>query len=327
MSPAASIGVVLAIVGTTAATLQHLRFERDLALQSGAREVDIRATILAARLDAALAAAPRASSAGVIRQVLDAHPEERLAEAIVVDRFGQRIAIDPPEAVIADQLARLGWNWSDGGDRGGVHRVDAGGRGDRFTAVRELPAAAARVAFASPVDLHLAAWRRAALATVALLAWTLALMAAAALLYGVEVRCKRARIREERARRARIDLALNRGRCGLWTWDLRRGRIVWSPSMFDVLDLAERPGWWTIADLRALMHPEDESLEGIARLATERRGECVEVEFRMRAADGRWVWLRKRAEVVEDEESGGLSLVGIAFDVTERKREAEASAT
>ncbi|MBV8442859.1 MAG: PAS-domain containing protein, partial [Hyphomicrobiales bacterium] len=49
--------------------------------------------------------------------------------------------------------------------------------------------------------------------------------------------------------------------------------------------------------------------------------------FRMRAADGRWVWLRKRAEVVEDEESGGLSLVGIAFDVTERKREAEASAT
>jgi two-component system cell cycle sensor histidine kinase PleC len=229
--------------------------------------------------------------------------------------------------MIADELARLGWNWSDVGDQGGVQRLDAGGGGDRFTAVRALPAAAARVAFASPVDLHLAAWRRAAFATVALLVWTLALIAAAGLLYGAELRCKRARLREERARRARIDLALNRGRCGLWTWDLRHGRIVWSPSMFDVLDLAERPGSWTIADLRALMHPEDESLEGIARLAAERRGECVEVEFRMRAADGRWVWLRKRAEIVEDEESGGLSLVGIAFDVTERKREAEASET
>jgi two-component system cell cycle sensor histidine kinase PleC len=327
LSSAASILVVLAIVGTIAVTLQHLRFERDLALQSAAREVDIRATILAARLDAALAAAPRASLAAVLRQVLDAHPEERLAEAIVVDRFGQRIAIDPPEAMIADELARLGWNWSDVGDQGGVQRLDAGGGGDRFTAVRALPAAAARVAFASPVDLHLAAWRRAAFATVALLVWTLALIAAAGLLYGAELRCKRARLREERARRARIDLALNRGRCGLWTWDLRHGRIVWSPSMFDVLDLAERPGSWTIADLRALMHPEDESLEGIARLAAERRGECVEVEFRMRAADGRWVWLRKRAEIVEDEESDGLSLVGIAFDVTERKREAEASET
>ena len=324
---AASIGVALAIVGTIALTLQHLRFERDLALQSAAREVGIRATILAARLDAALAAAPRASPAGVLRQVLDAHPDERLAEALMVDRNGLQIAIDPPEAVIADELTRAGWKWSDDGDEGGVERVDAGGAGDRFTAVRTLPAAAARVAFASPVDLHLAAWRRAALATVTLLAWTLALMAAAGLLYGSELRRKRARIREERARRARIDLALNRGRCGLWTWDLQRGHIVWSPSMFDVLDLPDRPGWWTIADLRALMHPEDESLEGIARLAAERQGECVEVEFRMRASDGRWVWLRKRAEIVEDEEGGGLSLVGIVFDVTERKREAEASAT
>ena len=47
----------------------------------------------------------------------------------------------------------------------------------------------------------------------------------------------------------------------------------------------------------------------------------------MRAADGRWVWLRKRAELVEDEETGAASLVGIAFDITDRKREAEASAT
>ena len=47
----------------------------------------------------------------------------------------------------------------------------------------------------------------------------------------------------------------------------------------------------------------------------------------MRAADGRWVWLRKRAELVEDEETGRRDLVGIAFDVTDRKREAEASAT
>ena len=47
----------------------------------------------------------------------------------------------------------------------------------------------------------------------------------------------------------------------------------------------------------------------------------------MRASDGRWVWLRKRADIIEDEETGAASLVGIAFDVTDRKREAEPSAT
>ena len=146
-------------------------------------------------------------------------------------------------------------------------------------------------------------------------------------LYAADVRNRRKRLREDIAVRARLDLALNRGRCGLWTWDLKRGRIVWSASMFGVLDLVERPGHWTVAELQALMHPEDHSLDGIARRAAERSGDYIEVEFRMRAADGRWVWLHKRAELVEDEETGQACLVGIAFDITDRKREAEASAT
>jgi two-component system cell cycle sensor histidine kinase PleC len=323
---AASVGVVLALVLTVVATLQHLRLERDLALKSAEREVAIRATILASRLDAALAAAPQSPPADVFHRVLRAYPDERLAEAIMIDRNGELIGIDPPEAA-TEGLATLERNWSDNVDQGGALRVDPDGAGERFAAVRILPATSAKVAFASPIDLHLAAWRRAALATVVLLGWTLALIAAAGLLYVAELRSKRARIREERARRARIDIALNRGRCGLWTWDLSRGRIVWSPSMFDVLNFAERPGGWMIADLQALMHPDDGSLHAIAQLAAEHRGECVEVEFRMRASDGRWVWLRKRAEIIEDEEGGGASLVGIAFDVSERKREEQESAT
>ncbi len=97
--------------------------------------------------------------------------------------------------------------------------------------------------------------------------------------------------------------------------------------MFRVLDLAERTNHWTESELQALMHPDDHSLEWIVQRAAERNGDYVEVEFRMRAADGRWVWLHKRAELVEDEATGRLCLVGIAFDVTDRKREVEASAT
>ena len=321
----ASIGVILAILAVIVVTLQHLKIDRDLALTEAAREVDLRATIVAQRLNAALAAAPQASPAEVFRLVLEAHPEERLAKAVLVDREGRRIAVDPPEAAARSSPADEALSAQSDGP--GVVRVSADDAGDRFTAVRPLPATAGRIAFASPVELHLAAWRRAATVTVALLAATVALALAGGGAYAADARGRRRRVREERARRARVDLALNRGRCGLWTWDLQRGRIIWSASMFGVLDLAERPGHWTIADLQALMHPEDESLEGIARLAAERRGDCIDIEFRMRAADGRWVWLRKRAELLEDEQTGGASLVGIAFDVTERKREAEASAT
>ena len=40
--------------------------------------------------------------------------------------------------------------------------------------------------------------------------------------------------------RSRIDTALNRGRCGLWDWDLARGRIFWSHSMFAILGIGPR---------------------------------------------------------------------------------------
>ena len=246
-----------------------------------------------------------------------------------IDHSGRLVESDRTQAAPDSLLAALfGSRGAPSlGDWGGVIKFQTERGDEQFAAVRTLSRTSARVAFASPVDLHLAAWRRAALATVFLLASTVALMIAAAGLYAIDASGKRRRVREERARRARVDLALNRGRCGLWTWDLESGHIHWSASMFGFLEIEERPSRWTIADLQRLMHPDDEFLETIARIAAERRGQCIDVEFRMRAADGRWVWLRKRADIVEDEETGAASLIGIAFDVTERKREAELSAT
>ena len=43
--------------------------------------------------------------------------------------------------------------------------------------------------------------------------------------------------------------------------------------------------------------------------------------------EGQWVWLSQRAAIIEDETFGCRRLVGVAFDITERKREAEISAT
>ncbi len=52
--------------------------------------------------------------------------------------------------------------------------------------------------------------------------------------------------------RARIDTALNRGRCGLWDWDLSRGRIFWSHSMFELLGLPARDELLSLAEIDAL---------------------------------------------------------------------------
>jgi two-component system cell cycle sensor histidine kinase PleC len=76
--------------------------------------------------------------------------------------------------------------------------------------------------------------------------------------------------------RSRIDTALNRGRCGLWDWDLASGRIFWSQSMFEILGLDTKGDLLSFGDVNALVHPEDVRLyELAANLAKRVNQACI----------------------------------------------------
>ncbi|HEY4982786.1 MAG TPA: ATP-binding protein [Pseudolabrys sp.] len=120
--------------------------------------------------------------------------------------------------------------------------------------------------------------------------------------------------------RSRIDTALNRGRCGLWDWDLARGRIFWSQSMFDILGLEAKDNLLPFGDVSALVHPDDVRLYDLATELADAKTTAIDHAFRMRHADGHWVWLRARCELVRQPGEPGLHLIGIAVDITEQKR-------
>ena len=119
--------------------------------------------------------------------------------------------------------------------------------------------------------------------------------------------------------RSRIDTALNRGRCGLWDWDLARGRIFWSQSMFDILGLENKNDLLSFGDVNSLVHPEDVHLYDLAVELADATATTIDHAFRMRHADGHWVWLRARCELVRQPNDPGLHLIGIAVDITEQK--------
>src|SRR6266699_991869 len=119
--------------------------------------------------------------------------------------------------------------------------------------------------------------------------------------------------------RSRIDTALNRGRCGLWDWDLARGRVFWSHSMFAILGLKPRDALLSFGEVNALVHPDDIDLYGLAAQLADATATLVDHAFRMRHANGNWVWLRARCELVQQSGEGGPHLIGIAVDITEQK--------
>ncbi len=127
----------------------------------------------------------------------------------------------------------------------------------------------------------------------------------------------------------RVETALSRGHCGLWDWDIGRGRMFWSRSMYEMVGLKSKDNVLSFADVAPLLHPDDGSLFQVARDVAAGRITSLDRTFRMRREDGEYVWMRARAEVTRTGDNE-LHLIGIAVDVSEQqelaRRTDEASA-
>jgi two-component system cell cycle sensor histidine kinase PleC len=188
-----------------------------------------------------------------------------------------------------------------------------------FATVRSLRSPIGMLAVVQPRSEALASWRSTTAMTVTLSATT----GFVVLILGFAFHWQATRAREadliHDTVRCRIDTALNRGRCGLWDWDLARGRVFWSHSMFDILGLPPRDDLLSFGEVSALVHRDDIDLYELATQVADSKVQSIDHAFRMRHADGRWLWLRARCELTHQEDEGGLHLIGIAVDITEQK--------
>ncbi|HEV1999953.1 MAG TPA: ATP-binding protein [Xanthobacteraceae bacterium] len=259
-------------------------------------------------------------------------PPQALGQArrfFLSDQSGRIIASAPPAlrregtlaSVLGDAtpLAILG-------ERAGVMEVPFEGDAALAT-VRSLRAPFGQIAVIQPKAEALARWRTDAALTVTLVTTTGFVL----LILGFAFHWQASRAREAdviyEVVRTRFDTALNRGRCGLWDWDLARGRIYWSDSMFEILGLEPREELMSFGEVDALVHPDDGSLYEIAAGLADTADGIIDRAFRMRHARGDWVWLRARCELVRQEGGRGPHLIGIAVDITEEQRLAARTAT
>jgi two-component system cell cycle sensor histidine kinase PleC len=188
-----------------------------------------------------------------------------------------------------------------------------------FATVRALKNPVGLIAVIQGRDDALANWRSTTALTVTLSATT----GFVVLILGFAFHWQATRAREadliHDTVRSRVDTALNRGRCGLWDWDLARGRVFWSHSMYDILGLPQKDDLLTFGEVNALVHQDDINLYELASQLADAKVASIDHAFRMRHADGRWLWLRVRCELARQDGETGLHLIGIAVDITEQK--------
>ncbi|GIU99401.1 MAG: hypothetical protein KatS3mg014_1017 [Actinomycetota bacterium] len=96
-----------------------------------------------------------------------------------------------------------------------------------------------------------------------------------------------------------------------------------SPRLEDVLGYTPEEWLAHPAPMGTFTHPEDLPAARAAEEESFRTGKPFRAEYRMRAKDGRWVWILDEATVVRDAEGNPLFLQGLMYDITERKEAEE----
>ena len=114
----------------------------------------------------------------------------------------------------------------------------------------------------------------------------------------------------------RMDASLNRSRSGLWDWDLDRGRIYWSHSMYTLLGLDPREELLSFMAINERMHPDDGNLHQYVEDLLSSEATMMDRQIRLRHEEGHWLWFRMRAELTRTP-SNRLHLMGVAMDVTD----------
>ena len=249
---------------------------------------------------------------------------------LVTDDRGRVAASFPPVAAKGVTLSEvLGAEQilTDYADKAGVMRVRLPDGAVALATVQKLPPPFGQVAMIYPIDNVLGEWRTISSRYALLFAFTTLMLLAIVFAYFRQTRRRQAVERVNGLIQQRLETALTRGRCGLWDWDIARGRIYWSDSMYEMLGLPVERRCLSFGELNALLHPEDGDLSAIADMVAASKTNSVDHEFRLKNAEGRWVWLRARAQIVEDARDPGKHLVGIAVDVSEQRALAEHTAT
>ena len=119
-----------------------------------------------------------------------------------------------------------------------------------------------------------------------------------------------------------LELALEAAETSIWDFDIVHQQVSLDAGWDVMLGGDARPTLHSVKDLFRQVHSEDRSAGLRAMHAcAEGRSDIYNVEYRVRAHDGRWRWIHSRGRVTARDESGrGLRMIGTNTNITRRKQ-------
>jgi PAS domain S-box-containing protein len=124
-------------------------------------------------------------------------------------------------------------------------------------------------------------------------------------------------------RTERLRLALEAGDMAVWELDLQSNTITLDPRCMQLFGISNDEFDGQLQTVLSKIHSEDR--ENVEQTLSRAIDECsaYSAEFRVVLSDGRICWLAGIGRVQNGEETGPVRVVGINYDITERKQAEE----
>ena len=129
------------------------------------------------------------------------------------------------------------------------------------------------------------------------------------------------RTAELRATTQRLQLALDAGSIGTWSWNFSDDKLDWDERLRNWYEVPEatRQSGLAYSFWRSRVHPEDAAQAEAVLMEARRRDIPYEHEFRVVRTDGSVRYIHSGAVIEHDDGGKPVRMIGINRDITERK--------
>lgn len=117
----------------------------------------------------------------------------------------------------------------------------------------------------------------------------------------------------------RYDIATRAGKLAVWDWDIKNDKLLWDDRVYELFGVKKGEVTPVYDSWLRILHPEDVEKANLHIMNALTGSSEYDTEFRVIQPGGNVRYIKAYGQVVKDQDGNPARLIGINYDITERK--------
>ncbi|MCK9336481.1 MAG: PAS domain S-box protein [Arcobacteraceae bacterium] len=135
--------------------------------------------------------------------------------------------------------------------------------------------------------------------------------------YVADITAKKKQEQDILEAKEKLEITLEAVKIGIWEWNIPSGKVIWDKNCYELLGYTYNEFEVTYDVWKSLQHPDDMETTHQDIQEQLKNDNHYSIEFRLKKADGSWMWIEGRGKsVLSDSNGNAIKMVGTHTDIT-----------